>query len=371
MSEQNLLSMFPQKKIKPYDGMPVTAGTWEQAHSYHNQAQQAHNLFFHSTGILIGLEVVASDPADNIVFILPGAAVDAKGRVIVLSEPVAYDLGDEIEGLLYLTISYRESDAGVDMRSTLNELRYTSAEFLITARPNRNESDSVELARFVRENRTAAICDAKNSQQPDQNEIDLRHRRELKAQTDRLVSSAVVYLGKVKDKNHGKGLAQLAREAAGLSYNLVVDDELKFSPAVLGYDLLCMVAEGEVKISDAQLKGLQGYLEQGGVLFLEASDEASEKGFKDLAAKLKIKLKEVDREHPLLNMPYLFAQHPAGFKTEGKLLAGDSVILSTCLYGRLWNGECSDHVPTREEIRSATELGINLLGLVVRNQQGI
>ena len=371
MSEQNLLSMFPQKKIKPYDGMPVTSGTWEQAHSYHNQAQQAHNLFFHSTGILIGLEVVASDPADNIVFILPGAAVDAKGRVIVLSEPVAYDLGDEIDGLLYLTISYRESEASVDMRSTLNELRYTTAEFLITARPNQNEADSVELARFIRESRTAAINDARNSQQPAQNEIDLRHRRELKAQTDRLISSAVVYLGKVKDKNHGKGLAQLAREAAGLNYNLVVDDDLKFSPAVLGYDLLCMVGEGDFKVSEAQLKGLQGYLGQGGMLLLEASDEVSEKAFSELAANLKIKLKEVKREHPLLNQPHLFSQIPTGFQKEGKLLAGGAVILSTCLYGRLWNGECSDRIPSREEIRSATELGINLLGLVVKNQQGI
>ncbi len=69
MSDENLASLFPNMRIKAYDGMPVTADVWEKAHTYHLQLQQAHNLFFHGAGILVGLEVVASDPADNIIFI--------------------------------------------------------------------------------------------------------------------------------------------------------------------------------------------------------------------------------------------------------------------------------------------------------------
>src|SRR5512143_1940239 len=133
MSNENLFSLFPQKKIRPYDGMSVTAEVWEKAHAAHTLGLQSHNLFFHGTGILAGLEVVASDPPDRLVYILPGVAVDSLGRVIVLPEAVAYDLGDDAEGPLYLLISYRETLPPTGEGGPGSEPDFVLSQYLVTA----------------------------------------------------------------------------------------------------------------------------------------------------------------------------------------------------------------------------------------------
>ena len=102
MNIEELLQRYPTKRIKPVDGMAVTSEVWEEAHEYHRQSQGCHALFSHGPGILAGLEVIASDPPDTSVYILPGIAIDPVGQTIVLPQPVAYDIGHEMEGLLYL-----------------------------------------------------------------------------------------------------------------------------------------------------------------------------------------------------------------------------------------------------------------------------
>lgn len=371
MSSDNLLSLFPQKRIKPYDGMSVTADVWGQAHEFHRQASQSHNLFFHGSGILIGMEVVSSDPPDPIVFILPGVAVDSAGNVIVLSEPVAYDLGDEIEGPLYLTITHRESAQGAKKLKGGDELAFIQDEFLITARPSLPDSAAVELARFTRESRAAAIRDAAKPAAPGINEIDLRFRRSIEMRAEQLLTAAVVYLGDVKQPVQGQGLARLSAQARRRdSINLVVDDGLQLDPGVLGYSFLYLVGEGKFKLGKAQLKGLQGYVERGGVLFMECCDAESKASFLSAAEELGMELKiPPGKDHPLLAGPYLFAAPPAGYEQEAEILLGAGGVLSAFNYGRLWSGEGRDRVPSREEIRSAMEWGVNLLSYILDVRQ--
>ena len=90
---EEFLKDFQNARIKPIDGMAVTADVWEKSHDYHRAQQSMHNLFGHGAGIASGLEVLASDPPDNSIYILPGVAFDRAGQMIVLQEPVAYDLG--------------------------------------------------------------------------------------------------------------------------------------------------------------------------------------------------------------------------------------------------------------------------------------
>jgi hypothetical protein len=59
MITEELLQMFPTKKIKSFDGMTITADVWEEAHEYHRQEQRLATLFSHGPGILTGLEVIA------------------------------------------------------------------------------------------------------------------------------------------------------------------------------------------------------------------------------------------------------------------------------------------------------------------------
>ena len=89
MSTEDLLKIFPDKWIKPVDGLAVTAEVWEEAHDHHRQGQRFHAILHHGSGVITGLEVMASDPPDTSVYILPGVAVDPAGQTIVLPQPVA------------------------------------------------------------------------------------------------------------------------------------------------------------------------------------------------------------------------------------------------------------------------------------------
>jgi hypothetical protein len=386
MSE-NLLKLFPKKRVQPYDGMAITAQVWEAAHTTHARMQQSHNLFFHGAGILTGLEVIASDPPDRIVYILPGVAVDPYGQVIVLSDPVAYDLGEEVEGMLYLLLSRRESKLSSGQESS-GEAAYVQDEFLITARSSFPESPVIELARFQRQTRTSALNDAADPQRPLPNQIDLRYRAGLQTVAERLLSAAVIYLGKGKEHPYGLGLSRLSNELRHMPFaaqpgspastlvHLIVEDNLQLDPGVLGYNLICLVGRDKFQISASQLKGLQGYLERGGTVLLEALDDTSKSAFVDLAFQLGLKLGSPSAGHPLLENPFLFAAPPAGYEARAEVLTGDAndqpggFILSTANYGGLWSGKGRERAPSREEIRSAFEWGANLMAYVAyRHEQ--
>ncbi len=367
MSTENLLNLFPKKRIKPYDGMSVTADVWNQAHDFHRQYNQAHNLFFHGSGILVGLEVVASDPPDSMVFILPGIAIDPYGKVIVLSEPVAYDLGDEIDGPLYLTIIQRESTTNLKKNNDGSGLAFLQDEFLITARQSVPERSMVELARFTRENRTSNINDADNAKGPKINEIDLRFRRNISLNSEQLLTSAVIYLGEVNEKIQGQGLIRLAEVARKSDHiNLVVNDDVQLDPGVLGNAFIYLVGSGKFKLTSAQLKGLQGYITRGGFLFMEAVDSLAADSFKAVAKEIQLELKgNALKCDALLSEPYFFVEVPQGFTSDGEWLSGNGGVLSTFNYGALWNGEAKDRKPTRGELRTAFEWGSNLLTFIL------
>ena len=370
MPNENSISLFPQKRIKSYDGMPVTADIWEDAHSYHRLSAHTHNLFFHGEGVLMGLDVVASDPADHIIFVTPGVAVDETGQPIVLSEPVAYDLGDEVDGPLYLIISHRESAPGAEKTIKKGLPLWVNDEFLLLARAEIPEGNWVELARFNREDRHAPIKDAAAPQHPKKNEIDLRYRHTIRMQSEKILTAAVSYLGKSSEKSSGQGLANLAREMR-LSYNvrLVVEDDLQVAPELLGYDLVLLVAEGKFSLNKTQVGGLKGYVAHGGVLIMEARDAEAATQLEDLAVQVGTAVKPLVKNSNLLCNPFLFAAPPAGYKEKGEVKSSDGVLLDTFNYSRLWNGEADGHVPTRQEIRTAMEWGINILNYVLERSE--
>jgi len=361
MPSDNLLNLFPQRKIHPYDGMPITAEVWDEAHAYHERVQSSHNLFFHGAGILAGMEVVASDPPDQLVYILSGAAVDPTGQLIVLSEPVAYELGNDTDGVLYLTICYRQSITSSPHTQSGGSPEYTEAQFLITASPSLPGGPVVELARIKRENRTAPVQDAQEALHPRANEIDLRFRRLIPVRPEPLVSAAVVYLGDGKAKGLGAGLSRMVGEIHHCSQiNLVVDDDVELSPEVLGYTLICLAGKGNFQIKAAQLKGLKGYLERGGTLLMEYEDEGARSCFMEFCKQAQVEPKSLPRIHPILIQPYLFLSPPAG-NTSGEILAAEGLLLSGQQYGKPWGAESDGQPQTREQIRSLVEWAVNIL----------
>lgn len=364
MSIEDLLQGIPNRRIKPVDGLAVTAEVWEEAHEYSRQYLRAHNLFHHGPGIVAGLEVLASDPPDTSVYILPGIAVDPAGQVIVLPQPVAYDIGHEMEGLLYLLLSYGESRprAAEGSRKGSGPL-YVYSEFSIFARTVPPATPWVELARVQRRSREDFFLDARNPAEPGINEMDLRFRREIGA--PREVSLAVSYLGEVKEKKQGRGARYLAnalnREG---HYYVSVKDDQPVAPGIEANTLIYLVGKGNFKLNQGQMNGLSNYVKKGrGTLFIESVDSDAEKVFAEHLAAMEIEPELLPPGHRLLINPHLFAAPPPGFEAGRKpeLLVGEGVIFSTCNYGLLWQGESREGTPTREQIRSAMEWGDNIV----------
>ena len=361
MTDENKYAIFPSRRIKPFDGMEITAEVWEESHTYHTQALQFHNHFFHGVGILGGFDVVASDPADNLVYIMPGAAVDPLGRMLVLAEPVAYDFGEAATGPLYLTLSYREKERAAKAASE-EAPRYLEQDFVLTARASIPTQTQIELARLTRATRNAPISNAADPLQPQRNEIDLRYRLQVPLKEMHKLSAGVLYLGKVKNKTHGRGMSAMAEELKERSaWSLVVEDNLKLDKSVLSYGMLYLVAEGEIAWDEAQISTLKSYLDQDGLLFIENCDKTAADSIQKLCDQLKVNLKPVRKDHALLCSPWHFAEAPAGFGKDGELQAKDGVVVSSFNYGRLWFGECAEGTPSREAIRSAMEFGQNLI----------
>ncbi len=364
MNLRDLLQQYPMKRLKPTVGMAVTADLWEEAHQYHRQCQAFLTLFSHGPGIVTGLEVVASNPSDTAVYILPGVAIDSSGQIIVLPQPVAYDVGREMEGLLYLLIGYGESrPKAVNGNQQEGSPVYITAEFSISAQTTLPDTPRVELARVRRSSRDTAFVNAQNPVQPGLNEIDLRFRREVGAPGE--VTVAVCYLGQVAYKRHGLGATYLAQTLNhNGQYRVIVEDDVKIGPTIMSNTLVYLVGQGSFTLEPSIVNGLRNYVQRRkGTLLIECLDAEAEASFRAFLEEQELLSGAIESGHRLLSQPYLFKEIPPGYEPQGqaRLLVNNGVIFSTYNYGLLWQGERRDGPATRSEIRTATEWGANIL----------
>lgn len=364
MNIEELLQQYPLKRIQPEDGLAVTHEVWDQAHEYHRKSHNLHALFAHGPGIISGLEVIASDPPDTSVYILPGMAIDPAGQIILLPQPVSYDIGHEMAGQLYLLLSYSESRSqSSNGKDEAGAPLYINSEFNITAQTVLPNNPWVELARVHRSDREAYFIDAQNPAQPQPNEIDLRFRREIGAAPQ--VDIAVLYLGQVADNKHGLGMSYLtqALNHSG-KYHASIADGVPLGPNIVTNTLVYLVGQGEFELDQGQVNGLRNYVQRGkGTLLLEAIDAEAGSSFRNFLKAANMQFDDLEFGHRLLTWPNLFAAPPPGFETQGNpnVAASEGVIFSTHNYGLLWQGERKGRLATREEIRSAMEWGENIV----------
>jgi hypothetical protein len=360
MSESEILKIFPNTQIKPYDGMSVTADVWAKAHAEHRQARRAHDLIFHGSGIVTGLEVIANDPPNQLVFISPGVAVDPAGTVIVLSEPVAYDFGNTSEGTLFLVLGHGEREVG----GVEKEVILIQDEFVIAARPTMPKRPVVELARVVISKSGNPVMNAADPEHPGIEELDLRFRDNLSLQTKQRVKVAVCELGS-EVPSVLIGWDYLGRECArSTSYALIVD-QLPVSGEISGYDLVYLSGKGAFKMETDQLKILHSLLDGGRTLIAESLDAAAERSFRSVFETLDVKLSPMDASHPILTVPFLFTAPPPG-ALGNQVQVNGRVIFSTAGYSLAWGGASSSGQASRADIRSAHEWGINFLHYCIR-----
>lgn len=374
------LHEFPMKRIAPVDGMAVTADVWEEAHSYHRARMRLHSLYGHGTGIVAGLEVIASDPPDTSVYIRPGVAIDESGEMIVVTDPVAFEIGHTADGVLYLLLTYGEGRprAGGDVGED-GVPYYVSSEFSVEAVNVLPQTPHIELARINRRGRTTPILDADDAAHPEGNEIDLRHRREMAPTLPRSASIGVIYVGGDNDERHRRGVNRLAQAiSSGGRTRAIVDHYVELDESLEVYTLLYIVGLDSFSLSPGEMNAIYAFLQGGGTVLYEScrhdvamGDPAADAAFKEMLVSLGISIEALTPMHAVLSEPHVFAAPPVGFENQGApdIQVADGLIYSAEDYGCLWNGERRNATPSRGEIRDAFEWGENILAYASLRKQ--
>jgi hypothetical protein len=371
------------KRIVASDGMAITADVWAESHDFHRVMQQLHLQHAHAPGILAGLEVCETDAPTEKVVVLPGAALDDQGHLIVLHEPHKIDISLSNGAWPRLMLTYDESDvpqpdtsaqrAELNVKHILHRNKLT----LENADAGRGQ---VELAR-IRVHKGDAdmkVRDARNPQQPGLYEIDTRFRVVLPLSGKAPASIAVVGVGAEADI---QGVYTLA---AGLSRTRAVcvgvdalpdqaalqNDALKEN--LNDYTLLVLQVHDLTQMTSALNEALHDYvLTHKGTVWAEAMrGQQQMAALRDLFNSLALPLSPLTADHELMHMPNVFALPPPIDESGNTppVFVGNGVVLCPGSYSRAWQGQLGNGPASRQAIRDASEFGENGLAFALRRK---
>ncbi len=376
MSLKDLIK-FQFKRVNPHQGLVLDADTWKDEQDYHRNQQKLHTLAFHRIGIVEGLEVTANRPSDLSLTISPGVAVNPEGNVIVVSQTQRYNLVSKEKGQIYLVIQYREiptASEGEQATRILEAYRIREVSHL-------PDEPYLELARINFDPSQKSITDARAPSSPMVNEIDLRFRQSAKiaakeqAAQEQIVLGHIV-LGEASHELHSYSLTTLTRQVGFQTKYRATVEECVLDESVSQCSLLYMVGKGPFTIDTKGQAILASFIQNGGTIFAEGCAEEQPAGAKEfglafnhLAEQLGAKLEVVQRGHPLLDCHYVFSTTPPGAQSEGLLMVGGRLIYSSYDYGCAWLGGHSNNPLPRDIIRSAFEIGVNIVVYATRIKQ--
>ena len=362
------------RRLSPYRGLVIDVPTWASAHNYHRSLLRLHSVGMHSPGIVFGLDVVAWNPPDNSVVVYPGMAVDVEGNIIIVSEPQRFRLQTEDSGTAYLVVQYREVAEETAPASGDEEIqpKYVVEAYALEERRQPPTEAYVELGRIEIGGDGSSITDSVNPLTPGANEIDVRHRAESTGSSRSSIAVGMVPLEEVSEGQlrHQAGVLALVRAInATTPYGASFAGAVNLGEEVRNCDLLVVSGHQSFALTEQWETVLRNFLDRGGALFTEtcgeglrrsSTPEPFQRSVMELTEKLDRRLDPVERGHPLFGSHHLFAEPPEGLNGSASLSEADGVVLSTGDYGCLWDGGRSRRASSRESIRAATELGINL-----------
>jgi hypothetical protein len=384
---------FQLKRINPFQGLIIDADTWQDAHNYHRAQQRLHLLTFHSTGIIQGLEVTASDPPDLSVVIHPGIAVDPEGNIVIVPKKQRYQLQTRQKGVVYLVIQFREIPSGPYQPPEAGQPTRILEAYRIQEREKLPAEPHLELARIDFDSTLEVIKDAESPSKPVKNEIILSFRKQVtSAAPDKTATPVGVanhypetltlahaVLGEASKDLHCAGLRDLVREinrqndfVVNLEENVTIDGNID------RFSFIYLTGNGRFELAAEQQAALASFLKSGGLIFGDGcSEEAGEArgakefglAFNQLAGKLDCKLEVVRRGHSLLSALYLFSEVPQGAEP-AMLLEGGQMVCSGSDYGCAWRGGYQDKPLPRDIIRNSFEMGANIVAYAHKLKSG-
>jgi hypothetical protein len=385
------VTKYQFKRINAFQGLVIDADIWQEAHDYHRNQQRLHLLAFHKTGIISGLEVTANKPPDLSVTINPGIAADPEGNIIIVSQKQRYRLQTREKGLIYLTIQFRDIPSEPYQPPEGGQPTRILEAYRVQEREKLPDEPYVELARLDFDPGVNTIKDAKNPASPGVNEINLRFREEAapakvepavrpapapetrpapaKARVPDNFMLGHAVLGQAEKGLHVRGLNLLAREVARQTDFVVnVEENINLSKNLSKYSMIYFTGQGSFTTSPEQQASLAAYIRSGGFLFGEGCSSSSEaKGarefglaFNQLAGQLESKLGMVQCGHELLSCLFVFSESPPG-REPAMLMEGGNIVYSGSDYGCAWEGGSAEQPLSREVIRAAFEMGVNIV----------
>lgn len=357
----------------------------------------------------------------------PGIAIDLVGNPIIVPQPERFRIQSEPPPgqslLVYLVVSYVDPD----------QLRHPAGkesvweQFRMVEKTNPSDLD-VELCRIHLQSGEVTLRPSVDVFAPRINELDLRYRQAVISRPTGMVQVAQVTSNTEQENYIASNLVYLLESVAGLYPALAGDTEIgQIHPQSLAqadlsnYDLLYLPCHQLLTFEQPVLDSLGQYLNYGGVLLvvvdfeevnldelyavkqemrvaldnlgseaelvamrqdLEAEIEAIDANIATQVQEIGDSIKSVaqqmghplegsgylDRKHPLRLSPFLFAQFPRIGGQPVHLLNWGGIIL---MVGNLAEGWGLDEALTlsRETIRTAQEMGINLLQFAWRRHQ--
>ena len=362
------LATFALQRVTAYDGMPVDATLWTDAHDYHRLSQRLHARAFHGWGIVAGLQVLPTAPPSRSVVLQPGLAADREGNIIRVPQPVRLAVPQAANGTLCLVLRFVETP--VENGPGVPTSRMTEFYHLVAAPPPLRPSD-IEVARLEINGAGAVFAPAAEAWNPRPGEIDLRFRRELRPDIpDTLTIGQLALAEGTAPAAHRRGLLQVLRELrATAPFVVQYLGDLRPEQAVGACDLLYVTGAGSVRATPKEGAQLLAFLRGGGMLFAEPcvalETERQENGrfvatFQRLLGDLKQDVAALGADDPVLRSRYVFGAIPEGAGGHAPLLGRGSIVLNPNDYGCCWQGHAGDKPLPREQIRSSTEFGVNL-----------
>jgi hypothetical protein len=371
----------PLERLQVQDGLLINAERWQRSHNYHRQRQNIHYQSLNQPGIVCGLGVcLISAPKDvpsqyndqRWLQIQPGIAIDLVGNPIVVSQPIdfhlATDISEEKPRLIYIVVSYVDP-AGLQRKQTKEFEPETFRIDENTTPPNALE---VELCRILLQPGLVPLENPQDVFYPGLNCLDLRYRSIARSRPSSLIRAAHLYSHPAQDPLSFANLSYLMQSVGSLTHTLQGEsqiDQLAFplqdAKAANNYDLIFTTGRQPLTFNPQELTTLRNYLKAGGVLLVESPTDAVERleSVMDLTDKFETPLEDLrklDRNHPLRTQPFLFAALPILNQKPLQILVAGGIVLVIGDLSAAWGLDERLALP-RETIRTAQELGINIL----------
>ncbi|MBH8572462.1 DUF4159 domain-containing protein [Nostocaceae cyanobacterium CENA369] len=371
----------PLERLQIEDGLMINAERWKRSHDYHRQRQNIHYQSLNQPGIVRGLGVslilappdVPSQYNDGRwLQIQPGIAIDLVGNPIVVSQAIdfhlAADITEEKPRLIYIVVSYVDPENL--QRKQVQEFEPES--FRIYEKTIPPDAMEVELCRILLQPGLVSLQNPQDVFFPGLNSLDFRYRTIARSRPTNIVRVAHLETTQLENPNSFANLSYLIKSTANLTYTLQGTERidrlvypLQDVTTAIDYDLLFLTGRQPLTLGLQELTDLKSYLDTGGVLLVESPTDAVNRleSIMDLTDKLGTPLEDLrrlDRNHPMRTQPFLFAALPIFNQKPIQILIAGGIVLVIGDLSACWGLDEKLSLP-RETIRSAQELGINIL----------